>query len=220
MTSRATSAFWARYHALPPDIRQRADQAYRIGGRTTGTPRSTSKRSARIGSPASARTTALWASSPAALWRGFGSARTSNMSASSADRQAPLRSVPPRRLSEPANTRAPTRLKTKPGQSNQVNPKTEAGIAEKQVGTARRAVPARVQRAERVAPEGWFVPHWFRACTARGRRSAPSLPTSVFGVNPKTEVGIAEKQVGTARRAVSARVQRAERIAPEGAGDI
>ena len=28
MNSRATSAFWSRYHALPPEARQLADKAY------------------------------------------------------------------------------------------------------------------------------------------------------------------------------------------------
>ena len=30
MNSRATSAFWSRYHALSPQARQRADKAYRL----------------------------------------------------------------------------------------------------------------------------------------------------------------------------------------------
>jgi len=29
VNSRATSAFWAHYHSLPPDIRRLADKAYR-----------------------------------------------------------------------------------------------------------------------------------------------------------------------------------------------
>ena len=30
MNSRATSAFWSRYHALPPKAQQLADKAYRL----------------------------------------------------------------------------------------------------------------------------------------------------------------------------------------------
>ncbi len=30
MNSRATSGFWSRYHALPPEARQLADKAYRL----------------------------------------------------------------------------------------------------------------------------------------------------------------------------------------------
>jgi len=49
-----------------------------------------------------------------------------------------------------------------------------------EVGTARRGVPARVQRAEPgivpILRSRGLAPSLFRAFRARGRRSAPSLP--------------------------------------------